>query len=106
MFKVGVASEAFRGYSEFLPKQSWCFQDDAMHPNGQLQGNWLDPNHFDAGDVVTVELERAPGVGGVLRLRVAGKMPRELRGLPSDGVLYPIVDLMSSKQSITIVALP
>ncbi len=53
-----------------------------MFADGQLQGAYLDSPAFAAGDVVTVELERAPGVDGVLRVRVAGKTPREWKGLP------------------------
>ncbi len=58
---------------------------------------------FTFGDVATVELERAPGV---LRVRVAGKTPRELRGLPIDGMLFPIMRLCNSEQSITMLAPP
>ena len=59
---------------------------------------------FTAGDVVTVELKRAPGVEGVLRVGHGGA-PRELRELPRDGMLYPIVGLCHSTQSvITMVA--
>ena len=58
-----------------------------------------------AVDVVNIELERVPDVDGVLRVRVADKT-RELRGLPSDGMLYPIVGLWNREQSYTIVAPP
>jgi hypothetical protein len=61
---------------------------------------------FTAGDVATIELERAPGVNGVLRVQVAGKTPRELRVLPIDGMLFPIMCLCSSEQSITMLAPP
>ena len=54
---------------------------------------------------MTVELERAPGVDGVLRVWVAGKTPRELRGLPRDVMLYPIVGL-SYEPSCTMVQPP
>ena len=76
-----------------------------MVADGQLQSDVFTPPAFTTDNVVTVELERAPGVDGLLRVRVAGKTPRELRGLPSDGMLYPIVCLCNSKQSISIVAL-
>jgi len=60
---------------------------------------------FAADDVVTIELERVRGFDGVLRLLVAGEEPRELWGLPRDGVLYPIEGL-GFEQRITMVALP
>ena len=106
VFKVGVASNTFRGYTEGSPKQSWYFSDNRMFADGQHQGYCFDSPAFAAGDVLTVELERAPGVDGVLRVREAGKTPRELRGLPSDGMLCPIVCLGNKKQSYTKVALP
>jgi hypothetical protein len=93
VFIVGVASDAFSGYAEFYPNESWVFSNDAIWAYGQRQGDWLDPPPFTAGDVVTVELERAPGVDGVLRVRVQGKTPQELEGLPRDGMLYPNVGL-------------
>ena len=106
VFRVGVASDAFSGYTDYWPEQSWFFQHGNMVANGHQQGATFDPPPFAAGDVVTVELERAPGVDGVLRVRVAGKVARELRGLPRDGMLYPIVCLRNSLQSYTMVALP
>jgi hypothetical protein len=48
----------------------------------------------------------APGVDGVLRVQVAGKTLRELKGLPRDGMLYPIVCMCERYQSYTMVALP
>jgi hypothetical protein len=84
----------------------WLFLGNSMVADGQLQSDVFTPPAFTTDDVVTVELERAPSVDGVLRVRVAGKVARELRGLPSDGMLYPIVCLCDSKQSISIVALP
>ena len=71
-FKVGVASDAFSGYTAGLPKQSWYFSDYYMCADGQLPVQFGLPP-FAAGDVVTVELERAPGVDGVPRVRVAGR---------------------------------
>ena len=56
--------------------------------------------------VVTLELERAPGVDGVLRVRVAGKTLRELRESPRGGMPYPAVGLDNRWQSITMVAVP
>jgi hypothetical protein len=105
-FKVGVASDALKGYTKLSPKQSWFFSDSYMAANGQQQGGNFDSPAFAGGDVVTVELERAPGVDGVLRVRVAGKVARELKGLPSDGMLYPAVCLNGKQQSYTMVALP
>ena len=105
-FRVGVASDAFREYTEACPKQSWFFQDSCMYADGQQQGDKFRPPPFARGDVVALELERAPGVDGVLRVRVAGKTPRELRGLPRDGVLYLAVGLDNRWQSITMVAMP
>ncbi len=87
---MGVASDAFSGYTECSPKQAWFFQDIC----------------FIAGDVVTFELERTPDYYGVLRVQVAGSKARELKGLPWDGMLYPIVGLFNKKQSYTMVALP
>ena len=104
-FRVGVASDSFSGYTDYWPEQSWFFQHGNMVSNGHQQGATFDPPPFAAGDVVTVELERAPGVDSVLRVRLAGKVARELKGLPSDGVMYPIVGLIQ-KQSYTMVALP
>ena len=106
VFRVGVVSDAFSGYTGCWPKHAWFFQDFCMVAGGQRQGDYIDPPPFAAGDVVTFELERAPGVDSVLRVRVAGKIARELRGLPRDGVMYPIVGLFNKKQSITMVALP
>ena len=73
-----------------------------MVANGRTQGRLFHPHVFSAGDVVTVELERAPCRLGVLRVRVAGKRPWELRGLPRDGMLYPIVGLSNHERSCTI----
>jgi hypothetical protein len=110
LFMVGVASAAFREYNEYMPEQAWFFEDKHVYADGQLQsGSFAEvfnPQPFAAGDVVTVELERTPGVDGVLRVRVAGKVARELRGLPRDGVLYPIVGMSNRDQSYTMVALP
>jgi hypothetical protein len=96
-FTVGVASDFFSGYTEQDPVLSWYFQNE----------NYVgDAEPFAAGDVVTVELERAPGVYGVLRVRVAGKTPQEKRGLPMNGMLYPIVCLSNMYQRYTMVNVP
>jgi hypothetical protein len=105
-FCLGVASENYTEFTESFPKQSWFFRNDYMVANGRKDGDVFTPRPFATKDTVTVELERAPGVVGVLRVRVAGKMPREWRGLPSDGMLWPIVCLIHPKQSYTMVALP
>jgi hypothetical protein len=105
-FCVGVASENFTEFTEYFPKQSWFFKNDYMVANGRKDGDVFTPRPFATQDTVTVELERAPGVVGVLRVRVAGKMPREWRGLPSDGMLWPIVCLVHPSQSYTMVAPP
>jgi len=92
------------------PSNRGIFQTTAcslmMFADGQHQGYCFDSPAFAAGDVVTVELERAPGVDGVLRVWEAGKMPQELRGSPSDGMICPIVCLGNKKRSYTVVALP
>ena len=112
VFSVGVASEAFSEWTEYWLHQSWYFRDNSMFADVHRQrdssdsGEWFDPLSFAAGDVVTVELERAPDVDGVLRVRVAGKPPRELRGLPRHGMLYPIVGLWNNVQSYSMIALP
>ena len=107
-FTLGVASDAFREYTEAGPEQLWFFEDNCVYADGQQQQArhrfYRNQYPFAAGDVVTFELERAPGVEGVLRMRHGGR-PRELRGLPRDGMLYPIVGLCHSTQSvITMVA--
>jgi len=106
VFRVGVASDAFSRYTGVWPRQSWFFQDTCMVANEEQQGDTFILPLFAAGDAVTVELKRAPGVDGLLRVRVAGKKARELRGLPRDGVLYPIVCLNNSEQRYTMVAPP
>ena len=56
------------------------------------------PLAFAAGDVVAFQMERAPGVDGVLRVQVEGRRPREFRGLPREGVMYPVVGLAVREQ--------
>jgi hypothetical protein len=111
---VGVAAEAFRELTADLsprsggPRQVWFFDfsDDCVFADGQKQGRFITQHMlFAAGDVVTVELQRARGVDGMLRLLMAGEAPQELRGLPRDGVLYPIVGL-GYEESVTMIALP
>jgi hypothetical protein len=105
-FCLGVASDKFTEFTELFPKQSWFFRNDYMVVNGRKAGDVFTPRPFATQDIVTVELERAPGVVGVLRVWVAGKMLREWRGLPSDGMLWPLVCLVHAQQSYTMVALP
>jgi hypothetical protein len=111
---VGVAAESFRELTAKLsprsggPRQVWFFDfgDDCVFADGEEQGRFITQNmRFAARDVVTVELQRARGVDGVLRLLIAGEAPQELWGLPRDGVLYPIVGL-GYKESVTMIALP
>jgi len=47
-----------------------------MLTDGQQQSDHFDSHPFAAGDVVTGELQRAPGIDGVLRVRVVGKTLR------------------------------
>jgi hypothetical protein len=105
-FCLGVASDKFTEFTECFPKQSWFFKNDYMVVNGRKVGDVFTPRPFATQDIVTIELERAPGVVGVLRVWVAGKTPREWRGLPSDGMLWPLVCLVHGKQSYTMVVLP
>jgi hypothetical protein len=107
-FMVGVASAAFKGKDfngVIYPKHTWFFRNDSMIEDQKPQGDRFDVQPFAAGDVVIVELERVCGVDGKLRVRVAGKTPRELLGLPQKGFLYPIVALSHNLQSCTMVAL-
>ena len=92
-FRLGVASDFFSGYTESRPVLSWFFQHSCMVADGEQQGDKFYPELFASGDVVTLELERACGADGVLRARVTGKTPRELKGLRRDGILYPNVGL-------------
>ena len=98
-FKVGVCSDYFSGYAEHDPELCHYFEN---------QDNGTEP--FAAGDVVTLELHRAPGVENVdvLRVRVAGKKPqsRRLKRVPSDCMLYPIVCMSNEYQSYTMVQVP
>jgi len=107
VFVMGVASEGFSEYS-VSPchdlKQLWMFQNQGVCSNGNRSEFF--PSCFEKCDIVTFELERRPGVESVLRAVVAGKTPQEIRGLPEDGVLYPIVCLVNDVQGVTMVPLP
>ena len=106
MHRVGVVSDAFTGYTEWWPKKSWYFTNDGIYVDGKQQGG-VTSGFFDAGDVVTVELERRHGQDGVMRVRVAGKaFVRDMTALPRDGMLYPAVCLGNIKQSYSMVAAP
>ena len=106
VYILGVVSHAFTEYTAFCPKGSWCFQNDAIWADGKLQGDFS-RGFFDRGDVVSVELERRPGQDGVMRVRVAGRAPKQdMTGLPRDGMLYPAVCLLNGKQSYTMLPRP
>ena len=102
---LGVVSDAFTEYTGFVRKKSWIFSNSYVWVDGERQG--APGNFFEAGDVVTVELERRHGQDGVMRVRVAGKaFVRDMTALPRDGMLYPAVCLLNSKQSYSMVAAP
>ena len=106
-FRLGVASEAFNAYSQVnFPEHSWYFRNECAVADGEQQGGSFSTPCFDAGDVVTFELQRRAGVDCVLRVRVAGKPPREISGLPKDGMLYPIVCVTNDRQRLAMVPLP
>ena len=106
VYALGVVSDAFTEYTAFRPKGSWCFQNDMIHVDGKQQGGFS-RGFFDSGDVVSVELERRPGQDGVMRVRVAGKAPKQdMTGLPRDGMLYPAVCLLNDEQSYTMLPRP
>jgi hypothetical protein len=107
VFLLGVVSDAFTEYTRCYSKETWSFQNDMIHADGEVvKGQdgktYFQPGFFTAGDVVSVELERRPGQDGVMRVRVAGKAPpQDMTGLPRDGMLYPAVCLLNDKQSYT-----
>jgi len=102
---VGVVSDAFTEYTDVRPKHAWWIQNNLMYVDGHQQGDYGE--FFSSGDVVTVELERRHGQDGVMRVRVAGKaFVRDMTALPRDGMLYPAVCLLNSKQSYSMVAAP
>ena len=107
VFVIGVVSEDFVDYSmspgEDL-KQLWMFQNEGMCADGNRSS--LSPCCFNKCDIVTLELERRPGVDSVLRARVKGRTPQEMRGLPESGVLYPIVCVVNDRQRLTMVPPP
>jgi hypothetical protein len=105
-YKIGVASADFRDYCAAWPEHTYFFQQHYVMANGQHVASYEADKCFAAGHVVTVELERAPGVDGVLSVQVEGYPRREWKGLPRDGMLYPIVCVCSNVQSYTMVALP
>ena len=104
---LGVASEEFKSYSAggSRLKHVWFFQKAATYSDGNKPVYCISPC-FDQGDLVTLELERQRGVQSVLRVQVEGRAPQEIRGLPQDGVLYPIVCLLNDRQKVTMVPLP
>jgi hypothetical protein len=103
---LGVVSDAFTECTRFYPSGSWCFQNDMILVEGKKQGG-VSSGFFDSGDVVSVELERRPGQDGVMRVRVAGKAPKQdMTGLPRDGMLYPAVCVLNDEQSCTMLPRP
>ena len=102
VYRVGVAAHAFKSYSDCgWPRRAWVFQNDSAASDGDQVGDFFGPHCFEQGDSVSVVLERRLGVEGVLRVEVSGRLPREIEGLPKDGVLYPIVCLINAQQTIT-----
>ncbi len=105
---LGVVSDAFTkfGGCNLDEGNIWYFQNDAIRANGERQGDFR-RGFFGPGNVVAVELERRDGRDGVMRVRVAGReFMGDMTGLPRHGMLYPVVGLVSSVQSYTMVALP
>ena len=103
---LGVVSDAFTEYTRYHPSGSWCFQNDMIFVEGKNKGG-VSIGFFDSGDVVSVELERRPGQDGVMRVRVAGRAPKQdMTGLPRDGMLYPVVCLLNNEQSYTMLPRP
>jgi hypothetical protein len=90
-------------FSTYLSKSSnLCFfQDDAVWRNGTKCEGYFSPQCMKEGDVVLLELERGASES-VLRINVDGRPAKEMCGLPSDGVLHPVVHLLNSKQSYTL----
>jgi hypothetical protein len=105
-YKVGVASADFRDYCAGWPQHTFFFQQEFVMANGQHVASYNADKCFTAGHVVIVELERAPGVDGVLSVQIEGNPRQEWKGLPRDGMLYPIVCVCNAVQSYTMVALP
>jgi hypothetical protein len=109
VYVVGVASDAFSDYSASIAgseiRHAWVFENGAMRADGQRLE--LNSSCYDRCDVVMLELQRLLGAAdSTLRIQVAGKSPQQMRGLPRDGVLYPIVCLVNDQQKATLVALP
>ena len=106
VYLLGVVSDAFTEYTQYHRSGSWYFQNDAIWADGKLQGDFSS-DFFGPGGVVSVELERRPGQDGVMRVRVAGRAPKQdMTGLPRDGMLYPAVCLLNDKQSYTMLPRP
>ena len=103
---LGVASEHFSRYSASgcRLQHVWYFQKACMCADGGKPVYFASPC-FDQGELVTLELERSPGATGVLRIQAAGKTPQEIRGLPQDGLLYPIVCVVNDQQRVSMVPL-
>ena len=71
--------------------------------NGRVAGSRFQPSCMGAGDVVSLELDRGCD-GSVLKIRVDGRPEKEMRGLPSGGVLHPFVVVMNDEQSYTLLS--
>ena len=66
LYKVGVASDDFRDYCAGWPKHFLFCQQQVVMPHWRHAASFEARESFTAGDVVTVELGRAPGVDCVL----------------------------------------
>jgi hypothetical protein len=107
VYRMGVVSDAFRSYNDVgWPRAAWVFQNDAAACEGEQMGEFFQPPFFEHGDMVCLELERRRGCCSVVRVRVPGRAPLEMRGLPEDGVLYPAACLINDRQKITMAPVP
>ena len=79
----------------------WFFQNDAIWCNGYSEG-YFSPGCMEPGDIVTLELERRVGCEGVMRVKANGRPTKQMAGLPSEGVLHPVVNILNRLQSVTI----
>ena len=49
---------------------------------------------------------RREGLEGVLRVRAKGRAAQELRGLPDNGLLYPVICIVNDRQKVAMVPVP
>ena len=79
----------------------WYIQNDQLSCDGSsvtvFHSGWC----MEAGDVVSVEIERGPNKS-VMRLKVDGRPGKMARGLPNTKELYLVVRLCNAEQSYTI----